>query len=248
MSTPLSPFDPVAEMYHALWNDWYLSSAIPALEKMFFSRVPSGSRVLDVCCGCGHVTKELVRREYQVTGVDASAGLIGIAKREMPEVDWRVQDARDMDVPQDYAGAISTFDSLNHLPSPEDLARVFVSVKKALRPGGRFSFDMNLDEAYRAGTQQWVVEVHDATASLIRGNYDAETKKVDTELIWFVREKTGDLWKQYRSVIRQRSYTQTEILTALSEAGFTDIEALPGEEAGMTDGLGIGRLFVSAVA
>ena len=106
MSTITSAFDPVAEMYHKLWNDWYLSSAIPALEKMFFSRVPSGARVLDVCCGCGHVTKELVRREYQVTGVDASAELLQIARREMPEVDWRLRDARQIGSHHEYAGAI----------------------------------------------------------------------------------------------------------------------------------------------
>ena len=248
MSTISSQFDPVAEMYHTLWNDWYLSSAIPALDRMFFSRVPSGSRVLDVCCGCGHVTKELVRREYRVTGVDASAGLVEIARREMPDVDWRVQDVRYLDMQHEYEGALSTFDSLNHLLTPEDLGQVFESVHAALAPGGRFSFDMNLDEAYHTGTQQWVVDVHDATASLIRGNYDAETKRVATELIWFVREKEADLWRQYRSTINQRSYTQTEILTGLSKAGFTNIEAMPGEAAGMTDGLGIGRLFVSAIA
>ena len=125
---------------------------------------------------------------------------------------------------------------------------MFASVHEALQPGGRFSFDMNLDEAYRAGTQQWVVEVHEATASLIRGNYDEETKKVATELIWFVREETSDLWRQYRSTINQRSYTQAEILSALTGAGFKEIEALGGEEAGMTEGLGLGRLFVSAIA
>jgi SAM-dependent methyltransferase len=248
LSTIASPFNPVAEMYHTLWNDWYLSSASPALERMLFSRIRPESHVLDVCCGCGHVTKEVVRRGYQVTGVDASEGLIEIARREMPAVDWQLQDARYLEFPIQYDAALSTFDSLNHLPSVEDLALVFQSVHRALRPGAVFAFDMNLDEAYRTGTQQWVVDVQDKAVSLIRGNYEGDSKKVQTELIWFVKQSDSDLWRQHRSVIRQRSYSQNEILTALSQAGFHDIEAISGEEAGMTEGLGIGRLFVSALA
>ncbi len=215
---------------------------------MLFSRIAPGALVLDVCCGCGHVTKEVVRRGYQVTGVDLSEALIAIAQREMPEVDWQVQDARHLQLQRKYDAALSTFDSLNHLPSVEDLAQVFVSVHRALKPGGRFSFDMNLDEAYRTGTQQWVVDVGDAAVSLIRGNYEGDSKRVETELIWFVKEQTSDSWRQHRSTIKQRSYTQNEILTSLSEAGFRNIEAMPGEEAGMLHGLGIGRLFVSAEA
>src|SRR4051794_22373065 len=96
----LSSYDPIAGMYHKLWADWYLPAALPALELLFFSKVPQGSRVLDVCCGSGHVTRELIRRGYAVTAVDASAELIALAKRDWPGVDWRVQDARNIDAGQ----------------------------------------------------------------------------------------------------------------------------------------------------
>src|SRR5947208_12874629 len=52
--SPNSAYDETAGMYHALWADWYLPAAVPALEKLFFSKVPAGPRVLDVCCGPGH--------------------------------------------------------------------------------------------------------------------------------------------------------------------------------------------------
>ena len=235
-------------MYHALWADFYLSSALPALEATFFSQLEPGSKVLDVCCGSGHVTKELIKRGFAVTGVDASANMLAIAQRELPAGTWLVRDARDLGFHQQFPAALSTFDSLNHLLSTDDLRKVFESVRQALQPGGRFVFDMNLDEAYRSGPQHWVVEVKDSSISLIRGSYDPETRMVETELIWFLREEGGELWRQQRSVIKQRSYSQHEILVALSQAGFHDIEARPAEEAGMTDGLGIGRLFVSALA
>ncbi len=235
-------------MYHALWADWYFSSAVPALEQIFFSRVPTTKRVLDVCCGSGHVTKELVKRGYQVTGMDASAGLISIARREMPDVDWRVGDVRKLGISGGYEAALCTFDSLNHLTDPADLAVAFKSVRAALEPGSWFCFDMNLDEAYQVDKQQWVVEVQDTRVSMVRGTYDAETRLVETELMWFIREPDGQLWKQQRSRIQQRSYRQEEILKALSEAGFRNLETVPGEDAGVTHGMGIGRLFVTAQA
>jgi SAM-dependent methyltransferase len=246
--TASSSYDPIAEMYHALWADWYLPAALPALDRLFFSRVPAEANVLDVCCGSGHVTRELVRRGYCVTGVDASAGLIAIAKREMPDIDWRVRDARHLHLEDHYAAALSTFDSLNHVLTTEELQQIFEGVRGALQPGGLFVFDMNLDEAYRMDVQRWTVDVNDTTVSLVRGSYQPSSKKACTELIWFVRNEADELWRQYRSAVEQRSYTQTEILSALHRAGFREIECMMAEEAGMTAELAFGRIFVTARA
>ena len=245
MTAP-SSYDPIAEMYHTLWADWYLPAAMPALERLFFSRVPVGATVLDVCCGSGHVTQELIRRGYRVTGVDASAGLIAIARRAMPDMDWRIQDARHLRLETQYAAALSTFDSLNHVLTTGELQQIFEGVRGALQPGGLFVFDMNLDEAYRMDTQRWTVDVNDTTVSLVRGSYQRLSKKACTELIWFVRNEADDLWRQYRSAVEQRSYTQTEILSALQGAGFRQIECMMAEEAGMTAELAFGRIFVAA--
>lgn len=245
----LSSYDPIAEMYHSLWADWYLPAAMPALERLFFANVPATAKVMDVCCGSGHVTQELIRRGYQVTAVDASAGLIEIARRDWPNVDWRVQDVRRLDVEQgQYAAALSTFDSLNHVGNADDLYAAFVGVHRALEPGGIFVFDMNLQEAFLTDVNRWTVEVADTKVSLIRGTFDPGTKIARTELVWFVQEESSPLWRQQRSVVEQRSFTQQEILLALGKAGFHDMEALSAEEAGMAAELGFGRLFVTARA
>ena len=245
-----SSFDPVAELYHRLWSGWYLTAALPALEEVFFRRVPQGSKVLDLCCGSGHVTQELVRRNYRVTGVDSSAGLLQIARAELPGVDFRLQDARSLHLDETFDAALSTFDSLNHILSLKDVERVFAAVHRCLRPRALFVSDMNRQEAFCADLPGWSVEVGRDDTSLIRGSFDYEKKLARTELIWFHREAENgnhQCWRRIESAIEERCYEQQEIVDAAMRAGFQTVECVRAEQAGMDGRLGLGRIFFTAV-
>ena len=230
-------------MYHVLWADWYLPAALPALDKLFFSQLPRRAHVLDLCCGSGHVTKEILKRGYRVTGVDSSAQLIALAKRDLPSADFRVQDATRLKLNRSYDAALSTFDSLNHILTLEDLTKVFEGVYRYLERDGLFVFDMNLEEAYTADSQQWTVDTSDRSVSLVRGRYDPTHKRAFTELIWFVSTGKDNLWQRRHSVVEQRCYEESEILMALREAGFRRFEVVPATQAGVTVDLGLGRMF-----
>ncbi|HEX4231749.1 MAG TPA: class I SAM-dependent methyltransferase [Bryobacteraceae bacterium] len=240
-----SPYDPIAGLYHDLWADWYLPATRRALETLFFSQIPTGASVLDVCCGSGHVTRELVRRGYHVTGVDASTELLARARAELPAVDFRMMDARHLILNREYDAALSTFDSLNHVLSLIGLRQVFAGVLKALKPGGLFVFDMNLEEAYLADLKQWSVTARDEDVSLVRGTYDTATKIASTELIWFKRQAGSDLWERHRSLVEERCYKQQEVVQALAETGFVSIEAAAATDCGVAADLGYGRIFYS---
>ena len=246
METPLSSYDDIAGMYHAFWADWYLPAASPALEKLFFSKVRRGSRVLDVCCGSGHVTRELVARGYVVTGVDLSASLIAEARKELPEAEFHVQDASKLSLERRYEAALSTFDSLNHILSLEQLRNVFTGVRQHLVDGGLFVFDMNDEQAYFMDLRQWAANVAEGSVGLVRGTYDSAEKMASTELIWFKKEDACELWMQRRSVVKQRCYAAGEILAALFESGFRSAESISAADAGIVSDLGIGRIFYVA--
>jgi SAM-dependent methyltransferase len=245
---PSSSYDEIAGIYHALWADWYFPAARPALEKLFFSQVPAGAAVLDVCCGSGHVTKELVKRGYNVTGIDSSAALIAQARLDLPELDLRVQDARAIQLPMRYDAALSTFDSLNHIMCIDELGRVFEGVHGVLVSGGLFVFDMNVERAYLSDQRRWTVNIADENVGLVRGTYYPAEKKASTEIIWFVKVGENNLWEQHRSVVEQRCYTRAEVVAALREAGFRNIEAISAEDVGVTADLGFGRIFFVARA
>jgi len=245
-SPSASSYNEIAGMYHLLWADWYLPAALPALEQLFFSRVQKGARVLDLCCGSGHVTKELVSRGYDVTGVDNSAQLIALARRELPGIDLQVQDARELRFEEHFDAVLSTFDSLNHMLNLEELSRTFRGVHQALKSQGLFVFDMNLAEAYSADLRQWVVDIRNDSVAMVRGTYDPTLAKASTELIWFVKGGPGNSWERHQSVVHQQCYALEDILLALREAGFRTLETIPAKDVNVTSELGFGRVYFAA--
>ena len=242
-----SPYDPIAGLYHQNWDDWYLPQAAAALDSLFFSRLEPGARVLDVCCGCGHVTRELVARGYQVTGVDASAELIAQAKWDLPAATFVVADVRQFQSTGRFDGALSTFDSLNHILELHDLEATFRNVHRAMRAGAPFVFDMNSEEAYRMDWQEWSTRVTPTSVSLVRGRFDAVTRQVATQIVWFQQLPDGR-WERRDSVVPQRCYDNDEIRTALERAGFRGVTSCSAAKAGVTGEIGYGRLFWSARA
>ncbi len=243
---PGSSYDDIAEMYHALWANSYMPAALPALERLFFRRIEPRARVLDVCCGSGHVTSELFKRGYRVTGVDSSAGLIQIASRELPQVDFLVQDVTHLKVNARFDAALSTFDSLNHILSLEDLHAVFSGVFAALETGGLFVFDMNLEEAYSLDLHQWTVNIRHDAVGLSRGLYDPVSHTAHTELIWFTQTDSRECWQKRHSIVEERCYEKQDIIQALQFAGFRGIETQAAVDLNVEKEFGHGRYFFSA--
>ena len=242
-----SAYDEIADLYDRNWKDWYLPEALPALQKLFFDVVPAGARVLDVCCGSGHVTRELIARGYRVTGIDESEQLVRLAKAKLREGQFVVQDVRALGLRPVFDAAISTFDALNHLLTTADLRASFEAVRGALKPGAPFVFDLNGQAAYRIDTTRWQPTVDTDSVSLVRGTYDPVTKVGATELVWF-RRRGGELWARHASTVRERSYEPHEVLELLAEAGFRRVEPTPAGAAGAYGEIELGRTFFSAWA
>ncbi len=244
---PASPYDPIAGIYHTNWDHWYLPQACVALNRLLFKRLRPGAHILDVCCGSGHVTRELLARRYVVTGVDASAALIEHARRDLPEADFIVADIRHAAFDRRYDAALSTFDSMNHLTELPDLEAAFRSVHAALLPDAPFLFDMNTELAYRIDWRDWSPTVTPNSVSLVQSKFDPVTKRVETTVIWFLPATNG-LWERRESMVPQRCYEDAEIRQVLFRAGFSSVSSYTSQEAGITGEIGQGRVFYLAIA
>jgi SAM-dependent methyltransferase len=242
-----SAYDAIAEMYDSRWDGWYLPEALPALSTLFFHRVHRGARVLEVCCGSGHVTSELIARGYNVTGVDNSAGLLRLGRAKMPQLDLVLQDVRKLALRPVFDAALSTFDSLNHILELDELVSCLKCVRSTLKPGGLFVFDVNDEEAYRMDLSRWQTTVDSDRVLLVRGTYDPSQKLGATELVSFARQG-GEVWQRQRTTVLERCYDNAQITNGLSAAGFFNIDSRSAAELGVTSELGVGRTYFSAIA
>ena len=102
---------------------------------------------LDLACGTGSLSRELFARGIEVLGVDGSLDMLAEASRrafeENCEIPYICQDMCGLTLPEAVDTCVCTLDSINHLPTAEEVQTCFDHVSRNLRQGGLFVFDVN---------------------------------------------------------------------------------------------------------
>jgi 2-polyprenyl-3-methyl-5-hydroxy-6-metoxy-1,4-benzoquinol methylase len=108
------------------------------LEELGIGRASEGARGLDLGAGLGLQTIPLVRLGYLTTAIDASEELLSELSSVCPEANAVHGDLLDADTlaPGAYDVVVCMGDTLTHLPSREDVARLLASVRRKLSPHG----------------------------------------------------------------------------------------------------------------
>lgn len=103
--------------------------------------LPAGSRILDLGCGPGRLTRDLARMGYCGLGVDASQSMISLSEKEAlaegvaDKWDYKMADVEAVPVPDSSFDAAICAGVIDYLPSDENL---IVEAARVLKPGGRF--------------------------------------------------------------------------------------------------------------
>ena len=103
------------------------------------ARVRPGQRVLDVACGTGVLAREAARvvgeRGY-VAGVDLDAGMLSVAARVAPAIDWRQASAESLPFADASFDAVVSQFGLMFFP---DRRSALLAMVRVLTPGGRLA-------------------------------------------------------------------------------------------------------------
>jgi ubiquinone/menaquinone biosynthesis C-methylase UbiE len=126
-----------AEVYEeffipALFQQWTAKVADAA-------RIQPGQRVLDIACGTGILARTVAERvgaSGSVIGLDVNEGMLAVAARKAPQIEWRQGRAEALPFENDNFDAVVSQFGLMFF---EDRPLAIREMLRVLRPGGRLA-------------------------------------------------------------------------------------------------------------
>lgn len=179
--------------------------------------------VLDLACGTGNLTQELIARGYRVVGLDISNDMLAVARDKLPGTEFFQGDFLSWGLGRDFDAVACIYDSLNNLLKDEEMVKAFSEVSDHLRPGGIFVFDLNTVYGLK---RYWnnEVKVHEGEGflSVWRTRF-IKPDISELRISLFVEEQGA--WKRMDELHIERGYNPAAALKFLRKAGFREARA-----------------------
>jgi SAM-dependent methyltransferase len=128
-----------AQRWGRLWGsraeDWATSEEqqLPTYDEAFRRvGIVQGQRVLDIGCGTGVFVRAASDRGADVSGVDSSEALIGLARKRVPDADLRVADMEALPFGDDAFDVVTGFNSFFFA---FDMVEALREARRVARPG-----------------------------------------------------------------------------------------------------------------
>jgi D-alanine-D-alanine ligase len=185
------------------------------------------NKILDLCCGQGRHTIELVKREYgKVEGLDRSRYLIqkarSTARKSSLYCKFKEGDARKLPYPSDQFDTIMILgNSFGYFETVNDDLRVLKESFRVLKPWGKILIDLSdgeyLKNNFQSRSWEWINKEYFVCRE--RSLSLDEQRLISREVITDVNK--GVLVDQFYA---ERLYTKDQIMQLLTKAGFSEIK------------------------
>ncbi len=105
-------------------------------------RPQGGERILDLACGTGRHSLELVRQGFSVVGVEIGEELVEIARKDAAEQGLEAEfvqgDLRELDYDGEFDIVLNLNDgAVGYFETDEENQKTFEVISRALKPGGQ---------------------------------------------------------------------------------------------------------------
>lgn len=221
-------YSALSQIYDELMVNVDYSMWANYLEKLILEQGEKPLNILELGCGSGNVTLELLKKGYEVVGIDFSDEMLNIAKEKTEEFGesaiYIQQDLREIDFEvYEIDTIISANDTFNYITSIEEVEHILAYLHPRLKKGGQLIFDISSEYKLEnvLGNNTYG-ESFDDMVYLWENFYDKEEKLVNMEINFF--EKTGSAYERFSETHIQKAYTAEEITGVLKSIGYENIK------------------------
>lgn len=229
-SKNISPvFADYARYYDLLYRDKDYEVETDYVVKLIQRFHPQAKSVLELGSGTGTHAMNLVKRGYDITGVEISPDMLNIALTKLnnkPSSNplFIEGDIRNIHLNRIYDAVLSLFHVISYQTTNEDVTAAFETTRKHLKPGGIFIFDVwygpaVLTERPEVRKKQMTgqdIEVTRLASPLLRYNENI----VDVNYHIFLRNLTTRIVSELEEIHSMRYFFKPEIEYLASRTGF----------------------------
>ncbi|BAB05770.1 class I SAM-dependent methyltransferase [Halalkalibacterium halodurans] len=242
-----------ASLYNQKWSSFALQAAPRILQ--YFTQHDiheKNKKVLDLCCGTGHLAYFFLKKEYDVTGIDLSPGMLHYAKKnnsrfvKSGQANFIEGDVTNFTLDEQFGLVVSTFDALNHLPDIKALRECFKCVYHVTSKDGIFIFDLNTKQGLKGWTNI-VVEDNEDSMIVSRSFYDEHTARAITNMTGFTKQEDG-LYKRFVHSVHNCAFELKTVKETLLAIGWQQVHfaRLKDLSSPLENPEGEGRVFIVA--
>ncbi len=221
----MNNYDKFSRFYDAVMGDRRLT--VERVEQLIKNYHPNTKTILEVACGTGALLAPLAKT-YSVSGLDLSAGMLEVAKGNIPHAHFYKQDMVNFSLEEKFDTILCLFDSINHLLTFDDWGRFIERAWMHLCDEGMLIFDINTEKKMKRiiTDEPFVRTLDDCTVAM---HVDDEGGGV---VAWKVdiseRSKDGGT-DVYEESIREIAFPTHDIVR-LAASRFASVEVIDFDE------------------
>jgi SAM-dependent methyltransferase len=245
-------------------QDWYATAFDGATAEMAWTerteaevnraltmlRPEGGERILDLACGTGRHSLELVRRGFSVVGSEISPELVAIAREEASaqglEATFLEGDLRELDFEDEFDIVLNLNDgAVGYFETDEENHRTFGVISRALKSGGRNLIQVPnvLYARARLPQRSWIPSEN--MVELVEHRWNKKDRYMEGAMIPL---RFGEVLEGLKGIeFRQRLYTVDELREIYASVGMTVERSFHGNGRPKEPTEAQFEIFVSAV-
>lgn len=136
-------YDIFAPFYDVVMGD--RSKVAKKITELIGEFNPNAKTILELAVGTGTNLVPFADN-YEVSGLDLSEGMLGVARAKLPGVNFYNQSMADFKIDKKFDVIMCLFDSINHILDFAQWKVMFENAKQHLADSGTFIFDVNTPE------------------------------------------------------------------------------------------------------